>query len=144
MPVHVDASDYQATAAKLKQAPKKVRLAYSKRLRAATRPALEVVLEEGSKEMPQRGGLAEHIATRARISISQAGWGINASLPVKGVTLNRIDATGIVRHPLYGLRKHRWYTTRTPVRAYDRVFDTHADKIRDEVAKAYDDVAASL
>lgn len=143
MAVHIDADAYRVVAAKLKQAPKELKRAYGKRLRSMARPVLEEVLQEGAEPLPQGGGLAAHVVNAGRISVSQAGSGIRGVLSNKGVTLGRVDATGIVRHPLYGNRRH-WFPTAVEAGTFSRAFERRADELRAEVAKAFDDLAKQL
>jgi len=139
---HVDADQYRTVAAKLKD-DKQLKRAFSKRLRTSARPALEAVLAEGAEKMPRRGGLARHMVDAGRVSLSQAGAGIAGVLSNKRAALGRVDSSGLVRHPLFGRRKH-WFATSVPAGTFSEAFESRADEIRAEVARAFDDVAAKL
>ena len=140
--LHVDATEYQRVAAKLKAAPAKLKRDFTKRLNNAARPALKEALEEGAEPMPSRGGLRAHIVAQGSVGLSKAGWGIRVALQNKRVALGQLN-DGVLRHPLFGNTKH-WYSQDVPEGTFTDAFEAHTEEVQREVAKVFDDVSKSL
>ena len=142
MATRVNASDFTKAAAKLKSAPAKVRRNFTKRLNEAGRPAMLKVVEEGSQDMPQRGGLARHLAERGNARLARTNTGIVAVLGRRGAYLAGPNS-GLVRHPVWGHR-NAWASTTVPAGTYDAAFEAVAPEVTASVAKAFDDLAREL
>ena len=70
------ASDYVRVRTALKDAPKKVRTATNKRIRAAAAPMVSEAYDEGSAQMPHRGGFSASLMARKITSVSLMSAGV--------------------------------------------------------------------
>src|SRR6266568_3381580 len=105
--------------------------------RAMRRGALE--------RLPKRGGLAERVAS-SKFGVRTSTAGKGASVRVigrSGYDLQGMDE-GEIRHPVYGHRKQKWQTTTVKPGWFSDAEEAAAPKVRDELVKAIDIVAAKL
>jgi hypothetical protein len=140
--------DLQKVADALKEAGDKDLVnRFRKRLRDAGKPIGLRVLNRGADEMPQRGGLSNHIKAVGKVSVNSALQGRVASISVvlrtKGTDLRSINR-GELRHPVFGNREV-WVGQPVPVGAWTRAFEAERQEATDAALKAIqealDDVA---
>ena len=137
------ADDLDRIAAALKQAADTdLNKQVSAAMRKVARPLGAKVIEEGSQDMPQRGGLAARIRELGRVGVSNSLRGrvtsVNVILKHRGVNLRSLDA-GVLRHPVFGNRGV-WVQQQVPGGAFSRAFEREAPKVRGEVTRAAQDV----
>lgn len=118
---------------------RKIRARAAMRLREAAKPLAAEVIDKGSDEMPEHGGMRERMKqARARVTVSLLGKRVSVSIPVKtneGYAIRAIDRTGEIRHPVYGNRKV-WRTTQVKPHAYTDVFKEGAPAVSRATAAA--------
>lgn len=141
------ADDLDRIAAALRQAAdRELQKKVSGAMRGPARVLGRVVLDEGSQEMPSRGGLAARIRELGRVGVSNSLRGrvasVNVILKNKGVNLKALDV-GVLRHPVFGNRGW-WVQQQVPGGAFSRAFDREAGSVRDEVTKAAQDVLTDV
>lgn len=143
------ADDLNRLAAALKQAADKdLQKQVSKVMREVAKPLGEKVLREGAADLPSRGGLADHVAAKGRIGVSNSLAGKSASVTLalrnKGVRFAAMDR-GKLRHPVFGRpgkTRKEWAWAQQAIRpgAFSRVFEAEAPMVRGEVTKAAQEV----
>lgn len=109
-------------------------------LRAAGKPITAAVRSDLGSKMPQRGGLAAHLAkakvsTRNKLSGNSAGISIQTSVP--GYDLAGIEK-GTVRHPTFGHRP--WVAQSVEANVITNAIDSKKNTMRDAVIDAIDSV----
>lgn len=113
-------------------------------MRAVAKPLGQRVLAKGSAELPRRGGLADYVAAKGRIGVSNSLRGKTASVTLalrnKGVRFAAMDR-GKLRHPVFGrpgFTRKEWTWTQQAIRpgAFSRQFEAEADEVAAEVNKA--------
>lgn len=117
--------------------------------RRAAKPLSDRMIQEGSPELPHRGGLAARVG-RAKASQSNATTGRNPSVAIRlktpdGYSLRAMDE-GHVRHPVFARagRPRKWVVQSIPKHAFTKVFEAGADGVRKEVLDALEQVARDI
>lgn len=132
-------ADLERLAVAYREGGRKIRSRAAARLREAADPLARTVIDKGSDEMPESGGMRERMKNaRARVTVSLLGKRVSVSIPIKteeGYAIRAIDRTGEIRHPVYGNRKV-WRTTRVKQHAYTDVFKESAPAVRKTTAMA--------
>jgi hypothetical protein len=113
--------------------------------RTAAKPLGQQMVEEGSKHLPQRGGLGARVAA-AKVSQSNATTGRNPSVALKikvreGYDLKRMDQ-GEIRHRVFGT--DTWVRQKIAPGAFTKPFQAGADAVRREVLRALERVAEQI
>ena len=131
MPESVNAAEFEAFAAKLKQAERKVRGAVRKGIRDAVRPLTEGVVEEGAEGLP--GGLAAHVVAKgSRPQTRQSARAVTVVFGKKaGPQIGAIDE-GSVRHPTFGHKP--WVSQSIPAGAFSEALEGRLPEVRKAVA----------
>jgi hypothetical protein len=142
--IRVDPAAFDHLSEAFRDADKVVRRRVTKALRDVAKPVGADVIRKGSTRLPSRGGLADRVATRGRVSTSMSSSRSSPKATIslsnrEGIKLAGLDA-GLVRHPVYGRLKGRgsWVSQDIPKRAFSDAFEsnTELDKVRDEVFTA--------
>ncbi len=103
--------------------------------------------QAAGRQLPQRGGLARRVETKARLSTRRRTGrdaGIRIVATGKVTQLKQMDE-GKVRHPVYGHR-NRWVGQNIP-RAegwFTETMNEGAPEVRKELVKVLDDIARKL
>lgn len=139
---HVDVSDFTRASKKLRAARSKLRRFIGRRLNEAAKPVMLKVLARGSEAMPQRGGLARHLASKGNARLSTTASSFTAILGRRGAYVAGPNS-GLARHPTWGHRD-RWVSQSVPAGTYDAAFEDAAGEGGEAVAKALDDLARDL
>lgn len=126
-------------AAALKGADKAVARAIRKRIREEATPIGEHVVQEGSADMPSRGGLSERLAAgRPTVSILAKGASINLR---KGANYQGLNA-GVLRHPVYG--RSKWVAQSVPANTYTEAFEDLPPESRERLSEIITDAMEEL
>lgn len=119
-----------------------------KQLRAgisrALKPATQAVKQSVPEYMPS--GYAPVLAAALQLRVSNVSGGLRITGQAKGRPRpRRVTALnqGTVRHPLWGDRNH-WYVTKARAGFFDEPLRKQQPKIRAELDKVLDEVAAKL
>ena len=135
----VSAEDYARFAAALKGADKAVARSIRKRIRAEATPIGQHVIQEGSADMPSRGGLAARLAAgRPAVSMLAKGASINLR---KGGNYQSLNA-GVLRHPVY--RTGRWAAQPVPAGTYTTAFEDLPPESRERLSEIITDAMKEL
>ncbi len=117
-------------------------------MRKVAKPIGEQTLREGAEGLPHRGGLADYVASKGRIGVSNSLRGRSASVTIalrnKGVRFAAMNR-GILRHPVYGrpgLTRKQWTWAQQAIKPglFSDAFEKQADTARKAVNKAAQDV----
>lgn len=135
--------DFQKVADALKEAEsKELTNATRKAMREVVKPVGQRIVERGAAEMPQSGGLADHVLGNAKVG---AAFGLRSKvanvkivLRNKDVQLGALDK-GRLRHPLFGLKGH-WFLQDVPASAFTKEFEEVAPMVRAELLAAANQV----
>jgi hypothetical protein len=116
-----------------------------RKIRTAALPLRAEVRANLAANLPKRGGLNRDEA-RARIGLRNRTTGKSAGVRLqvarKGRDLQRLDR-GIVRHPLFGDRRH-WYSQHVSPRLISDPVVAARPRIRRAVIAAMDDIAKQI
>lgn len=131
MPESVNAAEFEAFAAKLKQAERKVRGAVRKGIRDAVRPLTEGVVAEGAEGLPS--GLAAHVVGKgARPQTRQSAKAVTVVFGKKaGPQIGAMDE-GSVRHPTFGRKP--WVSQSIPAGTFSEALEGRLPEVRKAVA----------
>ena len=131
MPESVNAAEFEAFAAKLKQAERKVRGAVRKGIRDAVRPLTEGVVAEGAEGLPS--GLAAHVVGKgARPQTRQSAKAVTVVFGKKaGPQIGAMDE-GSVRHPTFGRKP--WVSQPIPAGTFSEALEGRLPEVRKAVA----------
>ena len=131
MPESVNAAEFEAFAAKLKQADRKVRGAVRKGIRDAVRPLTEGVVAEGAEGLPS--GLAAHVVGKgARPQTRQSAKAVTVVFGKKaGPQIGAMDE-GSVRHPTFGRKP--WVSQPIPAGTFSEALEGRLPEVRKAVA----------
>lgn len=111
-----------------------------RRIRSASKPALQDIPQSAYRTLPRRGGLAERVGKQA-YSLRSRLAGASASVSITGrgmkelLDINR----GRLRHPLFGNRDH-WFGQQVEPGFFEDPIERRAPQIRREIEKAMTDV----
>lgn len=145
--IRIVSPEMKRFAALLRTSRGKVRAAMREGILAPAKELNEEVIRVGSDEMPHSGGLAARIAAaHGGVSVVFSGSRVAVTLRDKteeGYRLRAIDKTGVVRHPVFGHRKV-WAATNVPERAFTKVFEAGAPKVRQDLRAAVQRTLAEL
>lgn len=142
MPVQVtiEGDALKALQRKLKAIDRRdLRRELNKGLREGAKPLIGEARSAARSELPQRGGLAERVASRP-MTISASTTGVR--IRVKGMDA-RSTERGRLRHPVYGNREV-WVTQAIKPGWFTERMRREAPKVRPELVKAMDRVAAKI
>lgn len=137
------ADDLQRLADALKAtADKDLRARVGKAIRDEAKPVGRRVLDHGSDEMPQRGGLADRLRDQGKIGVALSLRGkvaaVRLTLRNPGADLYQINR-GILRHPVFARRdrdRTAWVSQPVPARAFSRAFEGEEVPARNAARKA--------
>ncbi len=115
--------------------------------RELRKPAPEVrkaVRRSALATLPARGGLGAWVA-RARLTVLLKDAGRSAGVRLKlsrknskgKAELEKLDASGRIRHPLYGNRR-KWYPQTVPARFFSAVWDVMGERFVKSADEAVD------
>lgn len=137
----VNAAEFQAFAAKLKTADRKLKARLRRRIRQVALAEGPEIVQEGADGLP--GGLAEHVVAKgARPTVSTTATGVRLVLGKKaGPQIGKLDE-GSVRHPTYG--RPPWVEQAIPAGAFTEAIEKRADKLREGVAKEVESIMKEL
>ncbi|MBI4900888.1 MAG: hypothetical protein HY829_10475 [Actinobacteria bacterium] len=148
-PVDADLTEWKRMSALLKTADKKLARETRKALKTVAQPIADKVAAEGAGAMPHRGGLSAYLAAnvKPRVNLPAAFGGVSTmtiALQDKkgGVAVKAMDR-GMLRHPLFGRRRH-WYLQQVPANAWTDSFMRQKDTAVVEVEKAVQETINSL
>ena len=144
--IEVRTEEYRAEAEKLLGADRKIVLAMRKELRAASKPAGDRILGAIADKMPKRGGLAENIRSRGRVSILvDLRRGVRIQLANRGGMFMEQFEKGSIRHPIPWITgangKHPWRPQSTPAGAGAAQFEREADELQKQVVAVVTETA---
>lgn len=142
--LRVNADEYERFARKVKTVDRVTRNGVRKRLRDSAKQFGPGIVSEGAEELPRRGGLASHVASKGRnptVSITSTGARLVLGKK-KGPQIGRMN-DGNLRHPLYGNRK-RWITQSVPAGTFTEAAEKRLPEMRDEVAKELTKILGEL
>lgn len=132
--IEVDTEEWKREAVKLLGAERRIVLDMRKELRAIGKPVGQAILEAYGHAMPHKGGLAERILDRGRVSIlTDLRRGVRIQISNKlGMYMEQFEK-GQVRHPVFG----RWLPGQKPQKVPAGVggkkFEEQADAMRKRV-----------
>lgn len=140
-------ADLERLAVAYREGGRKIRARAAARLRETATPLAREVIDKGSDEMPEAGGMRARMKNaRARVTVSLLGQRVSVSIPVKteeGYAIRAIDRTGEIRHPVYGNR-NVWRTTQVKPHAYTDVFKEGAPVVSKATAAAVQEALAEI
>lgn len=137
------ADDLQRLANALKASgDKDLRARVGKAIRDEAKPLGKRVVDRGSEEMPQRGGLADRLRDQGKVGVALSLRGkvaaVRLTLRNPGADLYQINR-GILRHPVFarkGRDKRVWVAQPVPALAFKRAFDDQVEPARKVAIKA--------
>jgi hypothetical protein len=120
-------------------------------LRSVTRPLAVAMIQQGSSELPRRGGLSARVAaTKAQHWVGTTGNAPSAAIKLRtreGYKLKGIDE-GTIRHPIFkrGTPRKDWKWRAQSIRsgAFTRPFLAGADAVRDGLMAALERVTEDI
>lgn len=134
----VNAAEFQAFAAKLKTADRKLKARLRRRIRQVALAEGPEIVQEGADGLP--GGLAEHVVAKgARPTVSTTATGVR--LVLGKPQIGKLDE-GSVRHPTYG--RPPWVEQAIPAGTFTEAIEKRADKLREGVAKEVESIMKEL
>lgn len=145
------AEDYERFAHALKAAgDRDLRLAVGRNLRAVGKPVGQRVLAEAAREMPQRGGFANRVATSpVGIRITTTAHNTSVALSLgggrKGMDLKALEE-GVLRHPVFKRpdRGAPWVRQAVPAGAFDRALQGERLRVQDAMLDALHDTVSDV
>lgn len=138
MAVDVDASEYQALAARLRGIDRDLKARVRGRLQSIGKPIGEEVIAEGSGPMPRRGGLRAHLM-QGRVGMTLGRDRVSLRLGNRtGIQLRPLNE-GRLRHRVFG--SDRWVVQSVRRDTYS---DAFLDRRAEVAADLMDEVSALL
>lgn len=140
--IEVRTEEYRAEAEKLLGADRKIVLAMRKELRTASKPAGDRILGAIADKMPKRGGLAENIRSRGRVSILvDLRRGVRIQLANRGGMFMEQFEKGSIRHPVWGRWLRGQKPQSAPAGAGAAQFEAEADELQRKVVAVVTETA---
>jgi len=133
MSVEMDPPDMRALSRKLKAAGQgDLGKALNKEINQAVGPLRKAFKASAKKRLPKRGGLADKVSkTRYRTQKNKNGVRLIANNQYE---LEKLDRTGIVRHPTYGGKP--WVAQHVQKGIFTDPWNENADDVKAAVEKA--------
>lgn len=103
-------------------------------VRRATAPVPDAYTATLARRMPQEGGYARSLAGRVVVSRRRIEFGYRLTAKSSTFDMPKIER-GILRHPLFGNRKH-WYVTKVPPGLFAAEIRAVDDDLRREITAA--------
>ena len=128
-------AEFQKAGAQLLElGDRKLVLGMRRDLRALAKPVGDKIVEAIADAMPKRGGLAERVRSRGRVSLLvDLRRGVRIQLANKAGLYMGAFEDGTIRHPVYGNRK-AWVSQQVPGGKGAEAFAKEADGLATAVA----------
>lgn len=139
------AEGFLALARRLKETGnRELRLELYRSIRQVTNPIRENVRKSARETLPRRGGLGALIAS-SKIRVQRRASGASVGIRMVGSSEHDIAAmnAGIVRHPLYGNKRH-WFEQAVRPRWWDEPTEEAAPLARVAIVDAMERVKRKI
>ncbi len=131
--IRAGTDEYREAARQLKAVDQPLRKALRAELREIAKPAGDRAIEHLADAMPQRGGLAELIRQRGRVSIQSSSAAVRIVLDNRRVQVSAYEG-GLFRRPTFG--RQPWVVQAVPAGKAWESMQVDAPRMADRVLDA--------